>query len=246
VARLTDRFLNAIHYPVTRAAAHYYPNYEGEVVRFLHKIIRNCERQSVVLDAGCGRAGYAIPWQQFCGSVVGVDISPQIVENAWVKHRVRGDLYQLPLADSSVDLAILRYVMEHLESPVEALREVARVLRPRGKLLLLTPNRRHYVCLIASVTPHCFHRWFLARHGRFDDDVCPTRYRANTPRRLREIASRSGFRLAELELFEAAPGYLDWSWPAFLMGVAYERTVKRFEALAGLRVSMLATLEKIS
>jgi ubiquinone/menaquinone biosynthesis C-methylase UbiE len=208
--------------------------------------MRNCELQSVVLDAGCGRAGYPIPWQDFCGSVIGVDLSPQVEENPWVEHKVRGDLYKLPFPDNSVDLAILRYVLEHLESPGEALREITRVLRPGGKVLLVTPNRRHYVCLIASLTPHWFHRWFLARHGRFDDDVCPTRYRANTPGRLREVASQSGFRLAELELFEAAPGYLEWSWPTFLMGVAYERTVKRFEALAGLRVSILATLEKIS
>ncbi len=93
---------------------------------------------------------------------------------------------------------------------------------------LLTPSRRHYVCLRASVTPHCLLRWFLAWPGRFDEDVSPTRYRANTPRRLHEVASQSGFRLVGLELFEAAPAYLCWSWPTFLMGVACERAVNRF------------------
>ncbi|MGB0036226.1 MAG: class I SAM-dependent methyltransferase [Candidatus Acidiferrales bacterium] len=243
---LTDRFLNAFHYPVARATAHYYPNYEGEVIRFLHMIMRHCERHSVVLDAGCGRAGFPIPWRQFCRMLIGLDISSTLHQNSWVGEKVGGNLYQLPLADSSVDVAILRYVLEHLERPAEALREVARVLRPGGRLLLLTPNRRHYVCLLASMTPHWFHRWFLARHGRFDEDVSPTRYRANTPGRLRELASLSGFRVVELELFEAAPGYLEWSWPAYLMGVAYERVVNRFEVLSGLRVSMLATLEKLT
>lgn len=245
-SRLTDRFLNALHYPVARTFAHYYPNYEGEVVRFLRMIMRHCERQSIVLDAGCGRAGFAIPWQQFSRSVIGVDISPKIGENPWVGHKIRGNLYQLPLVDGSVDVAILRYVLEHLEWPVEALREVARVVRPRGKIIVLTPNRAHYVCLIARVTPHSFHGWFLARHGRFDEDVSPTRYRANTPPGLRAVASQAGLRLVELELFEAAPWYLSWFWPAFLMGVAYERVVNRFRALAGLRVSMLAALEKVA
>jgi hypothetical protein len=96
------------------------------------------------------------------------------------------------------------------------------------------------------MTPHWFHRWFSARYGRFDDDVSPTRYRANTPRRLRELASGAGFRVAELELYEAPPGYLDLFWPAYMLGVAYERLVNRFEALAGLRVSILATLQKTS
>jgi len=46
-------------------------------------------------------------------------------------------------------------------------------------------------------------------------------------------------------MFEAAPVYLEWFWPAFLLGIAYERIVNRFEALAGLRVSILVALEKI-
>lgn len=138
----------------------------------------------------------------------------------------------------------MRYVIEHLEHPVEALREVARVLRPKGKLALLTPNRRHYVCLIARLTPHWFHRWFLARHGRYGADVCPTLYRANTPGRLYRVASQTGFRVVELEMFEAAPGYLGWFWPAFVLGVAYERIVNRFQALTRLRVGLLVTLER--
>jgi len=241
---LIDRFLNALHYPVARARAHYYADYEDEIVHFLRMIIRHSGSHSVVLDAGCGRASFATPWRKFCRQLVGVDIAPGIAENPWVGEKLRGDIYQLPLAGNSVDLIILRYVMEHLERPVDALREVARVLRPGGKLVLLTPNRRHYVCLVARLTPHWFHRWFLARHGRFEEDVSPTRYKANTRRGLRKVALQAGFRIAELELFEAAPGYLGWFWPAFMLGVTYERVVNRFTCLAGLRVSMLATLEK--
>lgn len=243
---LIDRFLNALHYPVMRALAHYYADYEDEIAHLLRMIVRHSKPDSIVLDAGCGRAGFATPWRQFSRRLIGVDIATGIAENAWVGYKVRSDLYQLPLPGNSVDLVIMRYVMEHLERPVEALREVVRVLRPGGKLVLLTPNRRHYVCLVARLTPHWLHRWFLARHGRFDEDVSPTRYRANTPRHLREVASRAGFRITELELYEAQPGYLGWFWPVFMLGVAYERLVNRFECLAGLRVSMLATFEKLS
>jgi SAM-dependent methyltransferase len=239
-----DRFLNALHYPVARARAHYYAGYEDEIAHLLRMIMRQCEQEWLVVDLGCGHATFKVPWRQFCRQLIGIDISPRICENAWVGYRVRGDLYQLPLPGNSADLVIMRYVLEHLERPGEALREAARVLRPRGKVVLLTPNRRHYVCLVARMTPHWFHGWFLAHHGRFDEDVSPTKYWANTPRHLREVACRAGFRITELELYEAPPGYLGWFWPAYMLGVAYERLVNRFEALAGLRVSMLATLEK--
>ena len=243
---LIDRFLNALHYPVARARAHYYGDYEDEIAHFLRMIMRHSKPDWVVVDLGCGRATSVTPWREFCRRLIGIDISPRIRENSWVGYRVRGDLYQLPLVGNSVDLVIMRYVMEHLERPVDALREAALVLCPGGKLVLLTPNRYHYVCMVARLTPHWFHRWFLARHGRFEGDVSPTRYRANTPRHLREVASRAGFRITELELYEAQPGYLGWFWPAFMLGVAYERLVNRFECLAGLRVSMLATFEKLS
>ncbi len=51
--------------------------------------------------------------------------------------------------------------------------------------------------------------------------------------------------MTELELMETAPAYMDWSWPSFMLGVAYERMVNRFDWLAGLKVSMLAALEKL-
>ncbi len=243
---LLQGILNTLHYPVARAAAHYYPNLEDEVARFLRLIIRNCKPDWVVADVGCGHASFVVSSREFCHQLIGVDFSPGIAQNPWVGDKVRGDLYRLPLADGSIDLVISRYVLEHLEHPIEALREAARVLRPGGKLLVLTPNRRHYVCLVARLTPHWFHRLFLAYHGRFGEDVSPTRYRVNTPPLLREAARQAGFRVAELELVEGAPAYLGWSWPAFMLGVAYERLVNRFAWLAGLKVSMLAALEKKS
>lgn len=49
------------------------------------------------------------------------------------------DASQLPLADGSVDTVVILEVLEHLRSPRAALREIARVLRPRGRLLLTVP-----------------------------------------------------------------------------------------------------------
>ncbi len=243
---LLESIQESFHYPVARAAAHFYPKLDHELHHYRAMIIRHCRPDGVVLDLGCGHASHLTALGRVYRRLIGVDVTPRIAENVGLDFKVRGDLYEIPLADDSVDLVVSSYLIEHVERPDAAFRQIARVLRPGGKFVFLTPNRRHYVCLVARLTPHWFHRWFLAsKHGRSAEDVHRTLYRANTPHRIRELASRNGFRVVELQMFEAAPAYLGWSWPTFLLGVAYERVVNRFEALSGLRVSMMATLERL-
>lgn len=246
MASLTDGLLSALHYPVARARAYYYPCYDDARALFLRMMVRHAEPDGLALDLGCGKYSYAVPSRQFCRQVIGMDMCPALRHNTWVSCRVRGDVYHIPLPANSIDLIIMRYVMEHLERPLAAMREIARVLRPGGKLLVLTPNRRHYVSQIARLTPDWFHRWYLGRRGYSGEDNFPTLYRANTPGVLRKLAERVGLRLTELEMCEGPPGYLSGFWLPFLLGVAYERLVNRSQALAGLRIGMLATLQKVS
>ena len=52
-------------------------------------------------------------------------------------HVRKGDMYQLPLEDSSVDLAVLHMVLHYSDDPLEVIREAARVLGPRGRLVVV-------------------------------------------------------------------------------------------------------------
>ena len=47
-----------------------------------------------------------------------------------------GTLEALPLADASLDAAVLMLVLHHVADPLRALRDVRRVLRPSGRLLI--------------------------------------------------------------------------------------------------------------
>ncbi len=77
---------------------------------------------------------------------VGVDLSSGMlavarsnIERHGFSHlQVRkGDMYRLPIKDSSIDLAIVHMVLHYSGEPLEVIREAARVLRPSGRLILV-------------------------------------------------------------------------------------------------------------
>jgi SAM-dependent methyltransferase len=224
----------------------YGPSAEGEPERrFLEAIERLVRPGDRVLDAGCGSGRlFTYDLRGRASLVVGVDLTADVAHNPNIDAPLRGSLTALPFASETFDLIICKHVLEHLEEPESAFRELARVLRPGGRLLVLTPNRLHYVPLLASLLPHRVHRLVARGRGLTPMEVHPTLYRANTPRRLRWLARQAGLRVAALRLFETPPVYLAFHPLAFALGVAYERLVNRFEALAPLRANLLAVLRK--
>ena len=72
-----------------------------------------------------------------------------------------------------------KYVLEHLDDPVRVFRELRRVTKPGGRLIVHAPNRFHYYALAARITPHRFHVWFNDKRGQDEEDAFETRYRAN-------------------------------------------------------------------
>lgn len=98
-----------------------------------------------VLDVGCGSGLYAEELVRRGAEVIGFDGSGGLVELARQRVGSAADLrvHDLSdpldwLGDESVDDAVMALVLHHLEDPVPALRELRRVLRPRGRLVLST------------------------------------------------------------------------------------------------------------
>ncbi len=226
VTQLRDRF--------------YEPAFKGMYDRLLATIVEYAKPTDVILDAGCG-SGRVFQHRQ-AGNVrriVGVDVTNEPADNENLTDAAKGDLRSLPLRDDTFDLIILSHVAEHLSHPEAVFAEMARVLKPGGRLLLLTPNRWHYVTLVARLFPHRLHVLFNNWRGVDTRDIFPTAYRANTAGRLRELSANAGLEVEQLGRFETEPEYLAFHLVPYTLGVVYERLVNRFGWLARIRVNLL-------
>ena len=107
------------------------------------------ENPGTILDLGCGLGDLARALGDAGASVVAADVS---IENATRSREnlgragipavvVQGEGEHLPFGDGAFDLVALADVIEHVDSVRATLREVARVLRPGGRLICVTPLR---------------------------------------------------------------------------------------------------------
>jgi SAM-dependent methyltransferase len=180
-------------------------------------------------------------------AVVGADPDPVVLGNAELDEAYVIDGGRLPFRDATFDLTYADYVFEHVEDPVPFLAEACRVLKAGAPFFFRTPNRRHYVALLSRATPHWFHVLVANRVRGLPTDAhepWTTFYRLNSLRQIEEAGGAAGFSSFDARLFEPEPSYLIFNSAAFLLGVAYERTVNGSEKLAGLRANIFGKLIK--
>ena len=116
-----------------------------------------------VLDAGGGDGATAQLLAPRARSITCVDVSETLVDAARVRlaghPNVRAetaDLHALPFPDASFDQVLLLNVLTHLKAPARAAAELARVLRPDGRLALVTLAAHDHLDVTAAyghVTP---------------------------------------------------------------------------------------------
>jgi SAM-dependent methyltransferase len=175
-----------------------------------------------ILDGGCGRGGYVRAMRAATGArTVGVEYQAAKLQDGLVDGVrgavVRGDLEHLAISDDSFDAVLLNEVLEHVPSDQRALEEVHRVVRPGGRVVVMSPNR---------VYPFESHGVFLKRSGRPVPVFVPfvpyiplplgrrlLRYWARNywPHELRDLVTQAGFRVVHTgfvwQTFEGISGH---------------------------------------
>jgi ubiquinone/menaquinone biosynthesis C-methylase UbiE len=108
-----------------------------------------------VLDVGCGSGWFSREAARRGARVTSLDIAIQLLHETRRKvhtERVNADACALPFADASFDLVISSECIEHTLDPRLALREIHRVTRPGGRLVVTVPNQAwHFSATIAHV-----------------------------------------------------------------------------------------------
>jgi ubiquinone/menaquinone biosynthesis C-methylase UbiE len=115
---------------------------KGELGRRRHDLLANLEGD--VLEVGAG-TGFNLPHYERASRVVAIEPSASMAKQ--LQKRVLeatvpvelhgGSAESLPFADESFDTAVITFVLCSVEDPDEALREVRRVLKPGGRLVIL-------------------------------------------------------------------------------------------------------------
>lgn len=141
--------------------------YRGYGLRYHSAIIRGMvgdELDGKILDVGCGTGIISRLYPD--KDITGVDISEGMLRYHPGKCLL-GSADDIPFEDASFDAVIGRSILHHLGDPEKAVREILRVLRPGGKLVLWETNKSRPADLVRrKAQPH---DRFSETHGSFSD-----------------------------------------------------------------------------
>jgi len=134
------------------------------------------DRRPRILDVGCGTGANLLMLSKY-GDAEGVDVSEDALafcRERGIKNVKLGAAEKLPYEDGTFDLVTALDVVEHLDDDLGGLREMRRVLRPGGRVLLFVPT-------------------FMFLWG-LQDDVSNHRRRYRLPE-LRRVLEQAGFEI---------------------------------------------------
>lgn len=145
------------------------------------------EPGSLLLDISCGGGKLVIFAKKKGIKAIGTDFAWEAVHNGRTENPdagwVVGDGELLPFASASVDYVMHIGSLEHYQTPIKGLHEIARVLKPTGKACILLPNTYGLFGNIKHVM----------QTGQVFDDGQPLQ-RYNTRQGWHEMMVKSGLR----------------------------------------------------
>jgi ubiquinone/menaquinone biosynthesis C-methylase UbiE len=121
-------------------------------------------RTDTVLDAGSGDGFWTARFATHCAHIIGLEPNGRLLSYARALHQHPNIVYVcgvaecLPFPNSTFDKVVSISCLEHFAAPLEGLREMARVLKPGGRLAISVDS------LLPENSPLSFREWHRHRH----------------------------------------------------------------------------------
>jgi ubiquinone/menaquinone biosynthesis C-methylase UbiE len=189
------------------------------------------------IDCGCGDNGIVSEYGARAKEATGVDM---IDHDASVKNYIKADIKRLPFPSGYADLVTLRFVVEHFESSEPYLDEIYRVLKPGGRLVILTTNALSPLIFIPRIIlPYPLKNFILSTVFKVSEtDIFPTYHKLNTAKKINAFSDK--FTVEKLDYIS------DMNYqrkPVFLALMAFH-LVTAPVSLRKFRTNILAILQK--
>ncbi len=118
--------------------------YAPNLRRWMDEELRDLPSSAPVLEVGCGDGSFTTDLAQKFSAVTAIDISAgQIADNIArlpnITFRQHDVAERFPFADGTFEVIWCSEVLEHLFDPAFAVREMQRILKPAGRLLVTVP-----------------------------------------------------------------------------------------------------------
>lgn len=156
------------------------------------------KKDSLVLDVGCGTGIHTSILKQKTKRITGLDLKNFVKEKYKFDFKlILGDGKKIPFEDKHFDFITCWDVIEHVEKDEVFLREIYRVLKPGGLLLISTPNKDRLSNRIISIFKEIRYPYYLGTNLDWEGDVWHIReYREEE---LEKLATKIGFKVVVKE-----------------------------------------------
>ena len=178
----------------------------------------NINKKIRILDVGCGLAILANEIAALYPNceVIGIEYSQDQLNQANEEqnnlHLQQGDAHSLPFEDNSFDIVYCRYLLEHVKSPVQVLKEMRRVLKNGGEVFTQENNIE-----ITVHDPDCpkwnaMWRTFIDLQTQLGGDGV-------IGKKLYRLLHEAGFRDIELSIAPQVHGFSDVNFDAWVLNL---------------------------
>jgi ubiquinone/menaquinone biosynthesis C-methylase UbiE len=201
------------------------------------------DKDTKILDMGCGHGDFMESVYQKTEFAYGLDIDEKaLAKNKIIKNKIHSSIKKMPFDDNFFDLIVSAWVMEHLENPEEAFKEIYRVLKPKGKVIFLTPNVWNYNIWIIRLIPKKFHNFFTRKlYDRQENDTFPKYYKINSTKKINKILTVSGLKKTKI-ILNGDPTYISFNNSLFAIACFLEKIIDRWFNFA--KVHIIGIYEK--